>query len=63
MTIADLLEMGFDHEEVHNLQGNMATFEAESEFERRNYAVDEDEDESADPTSLKGCRNRSLHEG
>ena len=53
MTIADLLEMGFDHEEVHNLQGNMATFEAESEFERRNYAVDEDEDESADPTSRK----------
>lgn len=53
MTIADLLEMGFDHEEVHNLQGNMATFEAESEFERRNYAVDEDEDESSDPTSRK----------
>lgn len=53
MTIGDLLEMGFDHDEVHNLQGNMATFEAESEFERRNYAVDEDEDESADPTSRK----------
>lgn len=53
MTIGDLLAMGFDHDEVHNLQGNMATFEAESEFERRNYAVDEDEDESADPTSRK----------
>tara|TARA_B100001113_G_scaffold176480_1_gene144577 strand:- start:1377 stop:3515 length:2139 start_codon:yes stop_codon:yes gene_type:complete len=53
MTIADLLEMGFDHEEVHTLQGNMSTFEAESEFERRNYAVDEDDDESADPTSRK----------
>ena len=53
MTIGDLLEMGFDHEEVHNLQGNMSTFEAESEFERRNYAVDEDDDESADPTSKK----------
>jgi len=35
------------------LQGNMSTFEAESEFERRNYAVDEDDDESADPTSKK----------
>ncbi len=53
MTIGDLLEMDFDHDEVHNLQGNMATFEAESEFERRNYAVDEDEDESVDPTSRK----------
>ena len=53
MTIGDLLAMGFDHEEVHNLQGNMSTFEAESEFERRNYAVDEDDDESADPTSRK----------
>ena len=53
MTIGDLLAMGFDHEEVHNLQGDMATFEAESEFERRNYAVDEDDDESADPTSRK----------
>ena len=53
MTIGDLLAMGFDHDEVHNLQGNMATFEAESEFERRNYAVDEDEDESVDPTSRK----------
>ncbi len=53
MTIGDLLAMGFEHDEVHNLQGNMATFEAESEFERRNYAVDEDEDESVDPTSRK----------
>tara|TARA_Y100000992_G_scaffold267844_1_gene206651 strand:- start:762 stop:2900 length:2139 start_codon:yes stop_codon:yes gene_type:complete len=53
MTIGDLLGMGFDHDEVHNLQGNMSTFEAESEFERRNYAVDEDEDESVDPTSRK----------
>ncbi len=53
MTIGDVLAMGFDHDEVHNLQGNMATFEAESEFERRNYAVDEDEDESSDPTSRK----------
>lgn len=53
MTIGDLLAMGFEHEEVHNLQGNMATFEAESEFERRNYAVDEDDDESVDPTSRK----------
>ncbi|BAQ90220.1 portal protein [uncultured Mediterranean phage uvMED] len=53
MTIGDLLAMGFDHEEVHNLQGDMATFEAESEFERRNYAVDEDDDESVDPTSRK----------
>lgn len=53
MTIGDLLAMGFDHDEVHNLQGDMATFEAESEFERRNYAVDEDDDESIDPTSRK----------
>jgi hypothetical protein len=53
MTIGDLLAMDFDHEEVHNLQGNMSTFEAESEFERRNYAVDEDDDESVDPTSRK----------
>ena len=53
MTIGDLIAMDFDHEEVHNLQGNMSTFEAESEFERRNYSVDEDDDESVDPTSRK----------
>jgi hypothetical protein len=53
MTIGDLTEMGFEHEDVHNLQGNMSTFEAESEFERRNYAVDEGDDESVDPTSRK----------
>ena len=53
MTVGDLLAMDFDYEEVHNLQGNMSTFEAESEFERRNYAIDEDDDESVDPTSRK----------
>lgn len=53
MTVGDLVGMGFDHEEVHHLQGNMSTFEAESEFERRNYAIDEDDDESNDPSSKK----------
>lgn len=53
MRVADLLAMGYELDEVINLNGSMATFEAESEFERRGYAVDEDDDESADPTSRK----------
>jgi len=53
MRVGDLLAMGYDYDEVYNLNGTMATFEAESEYERRGYAVNEDDDESADPTSRK----------
>ena len=53
MRVADLLAMGYEYDEVVDLNGSMATFEAESEFERRGYAVDEDDDESSDPTSRK----------
>lgn len=53
MRVGDLLAMGYSFDEVYNLNGTMATFEAESEFERRGYAVDEDDDESVDPTSRK----------
>jgi len=53
MTVGDLIAMGYDEDELFGLQGSMATFEAEAEYERRGYAVDEDDDESADPTSKK----------
>lgn len=53
MRVGDLLAMGFDLDEIMNLQGSMDTFEAESEFERRGYAINEDDDESVDPTSRK----------
>jgi hypothetical protein len=53
MTIGDLLAMGYDEEELMGVTGTMSTIEAEAEYERRGYTVDEDEDESADPTSKK----------
>jgi hypothetical protein len=53
MTIGDLLAMGYDEEELFGVTGTMSTIEAEAEYERRGYTVDEDEDESADPTSKK----------
>lgn len=52
-TVGDLLAMGYDHDELHGIEGSMSTFQAEAEFERRNYATDDDDDESADPTSKK----------
>lgn len=53
MTIGDLLAMGYNEDELQGLSGTNSTIEEEAEFERRGYAVDEDEDESVDPTSKK----------
>jgi len=53
MTIGDLLAMGYNEDELQGLSGTNSTIEEEAEFERRGYAVDEDEDESVDPTSRK----------
>ena len=53
MTVAEMIALGYSHDDLHGLHGSMATFESEAEFERRNYAIDEDEDESADPASKK----------
>jgi len=53
MTVGDLLSMGYTEDELFGLTGTMSTMQSEAEFQRRNYAVDEDDDESADPTSKK----------
>jgi hypothetical protein len=53
MTIGDLLAMGYEEDEIQGLTGTISTMESEAEFERRGYTVDEDDDESADPTSKK----------
>jgi hypothetical protein len=53
MTVGDLLAMGYEEEELNNISGSLSTIQSEAEFERRGYTVDEDEDESADPTSKK----------
>lgn len=52
-TVGDLLAMGFDEDDIFGLTGTMSTMQQESEYQRRGYAVDEDDDESADPTSKK----------
>ena len=53
MTVGDLLAMGYEEEELTGISGSLSTIQSEAEFERRGYTVDEDEDESADPTSKK----------
>jgi hypothetical protein len=53
LTVGDLLAMGFDEDDLQGITGTMSTIESEAEFERRGYAVDEDDDESVDPTSKK----------
>src|SRR6056300_481954 len=53
LTIGDLLAMGYDEDDLFGVTGTMSTIESEAEFERRGYAVDEDDDESVDPTSKK----------
>ena len=53
LTVGDLLAMGYELDDLAGATGTMATIEAEAEFERRGYTVDEDEDESVDPTSKK----------
>ena len=53
MTVGDLLAMGYEHSEIEGLSGTISTMDAEAEYERRGYAIDEDDDQSADPTSKK----------
>ena len=53
MTIGDLLAMGYEEDEIQGLSGTISTMESEAEFERRGYTIDEDDDESVDPTSKK----------
>ena len=53
LTVGDLLAMGYELDELSGAQGTLSTIEAEAEFERRGYAVDQDEDENVDPTSKK----------
>ena len=53
LTIGDLLAMGYEEDDLFGVTGTMSTIESEAEFERRGYAVDEDDDESVDPTSKK----------
>ena len=53
MTVGDLLAMGYEEDEIQGLTGTISTMESEAEYERRGYTVDEDDDESADPTSKK----------
>jgi hypothetical protein len=53
LTVADLLAMGFELEELSGANGTLSTIQDEAEFERRGYTVDQDEDENVDPTSKK----------
>tara|TARA_R110000744_G_scaffold134534_1_gene243580 strand:- start:2820 stop:4961 length:2142 start_codon:yes stop_codon:yes gene_type:complete len=53
MTVGDLLGMGYEEEEIHGLSGTITTMESEAEYQRRGYTVDEDSDQSVDPTSKK----------
>ena len=54
MRIADLLAMGFDLEELHDVDGGRySAMDDEAEFERRGYAVDEDDDENTSAASKK----------
>lgn len=54
MRIADLLAMGFDLEELHDVDGGRySAMDDEAEFERRGYAVDEDDDENESVASKK----------
>lgn len=53
LTVADLLAMGYELDELSGANGTLSTIQDEAEFERRGYAVDQDEDENVDPTSKK----------
>jgi len=53
LRIADLLAMDYDEDELTGISGTTSTVDSEAEFERRGYAVDEDDDENVDPTSKK----------
>ena len=54
MRIADLLAMGFDLEELHDVDGGRySAMDDEAEFERRGYTVDEDDDENTSAASKK----------
>ena len=54
MRIADLLDMGFDLDELHDIDGGRySAMDDEAEFERRGYAVDEDDDENETTASRK----------
>ena len=54
MRIADLLEMGFDLDELNDVDGGRySAMDDEAEFERRGYTVDEDDDENTSVASKK----------
>ena len=54
MRIADLLAMGFDLDELQDVDGGRySAMDDEAEFERRGYAVDEDDDENTSVASRK----------
>lgn len=54
MRIADLLAMGFDLEELSDVDGGRySAMDDEAEFERRGYSVDEDDDENTSAASKK----------
>jgi hypothetical protein len=53
MTVGDLLAMGYNEDELQGISGTTDTMDAEAEFERRGYSINEDDDESVDPTSKK----------
>ena len=54
MRISDLLDMGFDLDELHDIDGGRySAMDDEAEFERRGYAVDEDDDENETTASRK----------
>jgi hypothetical protein len=53
LTVGDLLAMGYELDELSGANGTLSSIQDEAEFERRGYAVDQDEDESVDPTSKK----------
>jgi hypothetical protein len=54
MRIADLLAMGFDLDELQDVDGGRySAMDDEAEFERRGYTVDEDDDENTSAASKK----------
>ena len=54
MRIADLLAMGFDLDELQDVDGGRySAMDDEAEFERRGYTVDEDDDENTSASSKK----------
>jgi len=54
MRVADLLAMGFSHEDLHGLDGSRySALDDEAEFERRGFATDEGDDENISAASKK----------